>query len=81
MHIPHQISYQDRLTNSSGIPIPDAEYQVTFTIWKDSVSRSPPDRACIKPDQTVTVVKRMPPVIWQKSEPSIKFGGVSCVTL
>ena len=50
MDIWHQISYQDRLTNSSGIPIPDGEYQVTFAIWKDSVSRSPPDGVGIEPD-------------------------------
>ena len=42
MYVPHQISYHYRLTSSSGISVPDGEYQAVFTIWKDSVSRSPP---------------------------------------
>jgi len=42
MHIPHMVRHQDRLTSSSGIPVPDGEYQAIFTIGKDSVSRSPP---------------------------------------
>ncbi len=34
---PSTVSYQGRLTNSSGTPVADGSYSVTFSLWTDSV--------------------------------------------
>ncbi len=34
------VSYQGRLTNSTGTPVADGSYSVTFSIWTDSVAGS-----------------------------------------
>jgi hypothetical protein len=53
--VPHLISYQGRLTDSLGNPVPDDEYLATFRIWSDSTSTSPSEREWISPDCPVQV--------------------------
>jgi hypothetical protein len=36
--VPHLISYQGRLTDADGNPVPDGEYLITFRIWSDPTS-------------------------------------------
>jgi hypothetical protein len=36
--VPQLINYQGRLTDESGNPVPDANYQITFTIYDDSTA-------------------------------------------
>jgi hypothetical protein len=31
--VPQMINYQGRLTDSTGAPVPDSNYQITFTIY------------------------------------------------
>jgi hypothetical protein len=54
--VPHLISYQGRLLDSDENPVSDGEYEVTFRIWRDSLSTSPTDRPWISPSCTVLVV-------------------------
>ena len=37
---PSTVSYQGRLTSSSGTPVADGSYSITFSIWTDSVAGS-----------------------------------------
>ncbi len=39
--VPHAINYQGRLTDDTGLPVPDGKYDVQFTIYSDSTSTSP----------------------------------------
>jgi hypothetical protein len=38
--VPQVINYQGRLTDASGNPVPDGNYQITFTIYDDSTDGS-----------------------------------------
>ncbi len=54
--IPHLISYQGRLLDNSGEPVADGDYEVTFSIWSDSVSTSHSDREWIDPAVNISTV-------------------------
>ncbi len=54
--VPSLISYQGRLTDAAGDPVPDGEYLITFAIWSDSISTDPGDRKWISPDCPVLVI-------------------------
>jgi hypothetical protein len=53
--VPHLINYQGRLTDTNGDPVTDGEYLITFRIWSDSTSTSPPDREWTSPSCPVQV--------------------------
>jgi hypothetical protein len=51
--VPQKINYQGRLLGSSGTPMPDGDYYITFTIWKHETSTLSTDSLWSSGEQTV----------------------------
>jgi hypothetical protein len=55
--VPQLISYQGRLTDDIGNPLPDGNYLVKFTIWSDADSFDPSDSLWSSGYRTITVIE------------------------
>lgn len=53
--VPQVINYQGWLTDAMGDPIPDGNYQITFTIWNDESASAPTNELWTSGPQTVSV--------------------------